>query len=102
MNFSNHEETPETWHVQAHGRVQGVWYRDTCMRYAQENNITGWVRNRIDGSVELMLQGSKEQLTDMCSWLHHGIPAARVDKLEVSKAPPSSQSFDRFDRLPTL
>ena len=99
MDSHDKNETPETWLVQVHGRVQGVGYRDTCMSYAQAQGITGWVRNRIDGSVELILQGSKGLLTDMCSWLRHGIPAAHVDKLKVSEVPPPSP---RFDRLPTL
>lgn len=102
MTSDKKEQTPETRLVQVHGLVQGVGYRDTCMRYARAQGITGWVRNRMDGSVELMLQGTKEPLADMCSWLRHGIPAARVDRLEVSEAISPSPRFDRFDRLPTL
>jgi acylphosphatase len=45
--------------------------------------ITGWVRNRMDESVEAMLQGSSEQLADMCNWLRDGMPAANFDKLDV-------------------
>lgn len=102
MNSANKYETPETWLVQIHGRVQGVGYRDACIRYARAQDITGWVRNRMDGSVELMLQGDKAQLADMCIWLRHGIPAAHVEKLEVSEVPPPSPRSNRFDRLPTL
>lgn len=93
---------PETCLVQVHGLVQGVGYRDACIRYARAQGITGWVRNRMDGSVELMLQGDKAQLADMCIWLRHGIPAAHVEKLEVSEVLPPSPRFKRFDRLPTL
>jgi acylphosphatase len=91
----------ETWQVRAHGRVQGVGYRDACMRRARALGVTGWVRNRADGSVEAMVQGSPEQLGTLCDWLRDGVPAARVDRLEVAPAQPASTRFDRFERLPT-
>ena len=102
MQSENQDGPPATWLVQVHGRVQGVGYRDACMRYARVQGITGWVRNRIDGSVELMLQGSNVQLAGICNWLRHGVPAARVNNLEVSEAISPSPRFDHFDRLPTL
>ena len=67
--------------VRVYGRVQGVGFREACVRRAQALGITGWVRNRVDGSVEVMLQGSPEPLADMCRWLRDGMPAALVDKL---------------------
>ncbi len=87
------------------GRVQGVGYREACVRRARALGLTGWVRNRMDGSVEVMLQGSPKQLTDMCSWLRDGLPAAVVDALEVTEIqppPPRFERFERFERLPTL
>ena len=51
--------------VRVYGRVQGVGFREACVRRAQALGITGWVRNRVDGSVEVMLQGSPEQLADI-------------------------------------
>lgn len=89
-------------HVRAHGRVQGVGFRESCVLYAQEHGITGWVRNRSDGSVEALLQGSPEALMAMCEWLRRGVPGARVDALEVVLM---TSAFDRlggFERLPTL
>ena len=91
----------ETWQVRAHGRVQGVGYRDACVRRARALGVTGWVRNRVDGSVEAMLQGPPQQLGKLCDWLRDGVPAARVDRLDVAPAQPPSARFDRFDRLPT-
>ena len=88
--------------VRIYGRVQGVGYREACVRRARARGVTGWVRNRVDGSVEVMLQGSSEQLADMCNWLRDGISAAVDDKLEVTQVPPPSPGFERFDRLPTL
>ena len=48
--------------VRVYGRVQGVGYREACVCRARALGITGWVRNRVDGSVDVMLQGSPEQL----------------------------------------
>ena len=96
----------ESWLVRVSGRVQGIGYREACVGRARELGVTGWVRNRMDESVEAMLQGSPEQLARMCSWLRDGMPAARVDKLEVTPVPlPLSlplRRFDDFIRLPTL
>ena len=88
--------------VRVYGRVQGVGYREACVCRARALGITGWVRNRVDGSVDVMLQGSPEQLADMCNWLRDGISTAVDDKLEVTQVPPPSPGFERFDRLPTL
>jgi acylphosphatase len=92
----------ESWLVRACGRVQGIGYREACVRRARALGITGWVRNRMDESVELMLQGSKAQLSKMCDWLRDGMPAAIVDRLDVTELQPPFPRFDRFDRLPTL
>ena len=97
----NQGEPIETWQVQAHGRVQGVGWRDACVRRARALGVTGWVRNRVDGSVEAMLQGSAEQLNNLCDWLRDGVPTAQVNRLDVAPAQPPSVRFDRFDRLPT-
>ena len=92
----------ESWLVRAHGRVQGIGYREACVRRARALGVTGWVRNRMDESVEAMLQGSSEQLAQMCDWLRDGMLAAMVDKLDVTELPPPFPRFDHFDRLPTL
>ena len=79
------------------GRVQGVGYRYSMVDAAMASGVTGWVRNRRDGSVEAMLQGSADQLTRMREWLHRGPPAARVDEVEVAVQAPPSTRFDRFE-----
>ena len=63
--------------------------------------MTGWVRNRVDGSVEATLQGSPEQLRTLCDRLCDGVPAARVDRLEATPVQAPSAPIDGFDRLPT-
>jgi len=92
----------ESWLVRVSGRVQGIGYREACVARARKLGINGWVRNRMDGSVEAMLQGSPDQLARMCSWLRDGMPAARVDELEVTPVPLPFPRFGDFVRLPTL
>ena len=55
----------ECWLVRVRGRVQGIGYREACVHQARALGITGWVRNRMDESVEAMLQGRREQLVQM-------------------------------------
>src|SRR5260370_4585700 len=78
----------ETRLVRVQGIVQGIGYREACVRRARVLGVTGWVRNRLDSSVETMIQGSPEQLADMCAWLSDGMSAAIVDELEVTEVPP--------------
>lgn len=102
MEYHDKDEPLETRLVQVRGQVQGVGYREACVRRARELHVTGWVRNRMDGSVEAMLQGSPEQLADMCAWLSEGMSAALVEELEVTEMVPPFARFDDFERLPTL
>lgn len=88
--------------VRIRGRVQGVGYREACVRRARTLGIAGWVRNRTDASVELMLQGSPQQLEALCGWLRDGVPAALVIEIEIELLDQPLPRFDRFDRLPTL
>jgi acylphosphatase len=92
----------ETRLVRVRGIVQGIGYREACVRRAHVLGVTGWVRNRMDGSVEAMVQGSPKQLADMCAWLSEGMSAALVDGLEVTEVAPPFARFGHFERLPTL
>jgi acylphosphatase len=102
MEPRDNDRMLESWLVRAYGRVRGIGYREARVRRARVPGITGWVRNRMDESVELMLQGSSEQLAEMCDWRRDGMPAAIVDKLDVTALPSPLPRFDHFDRLPTL
>ncbi|VVD30870.1 acylphosphatase [Paraburkholderia dioscoreae] len=102
MESHDKDEPLETRLVQVLGQVQGVGYREACVRRARELGVTGWVRNRTDGSVEAMLQGSPEQVAALCAWLSEGMSAALVEALEVTEMPPPFARFDNFERLPTL
>lgn len=68
----------ECWCARIRGRVQNVGYGDACVQAAQAVGVTGWVRNRKDGSVEVQLQGSVDQLMAMRRWLSDGPPLAEV------------------------
>ncbi|HZQ21172.1 MAG TPA: acylphosphatase [Terriglobales bacterium] len=70
------------------GRVQGVGFRWFVEREARTLGIAGWVRNRADGTVEVLAIGSKEQLSNLHSRLRQGPRAARVDEVEVEEAQP--------------
>lgn len=91
----------ECWSARIQGRVQGVGYRDACAREAKKIGITGWVRNRLDGSVEALLLGPPEPLERMVAWLHRGPPVARVDEVSVTRLAPPFPACDGFERRPT-
>jgi acylphosphatase len=65
------------------GRVQGVGYRDWTMTTARRLGLSGWVRNRVDGSVEALIVGDDEPVGQMIAACRHGPPAARVDNVDV-------------------
>jgi len=69
-----------------HGRVQGVGFRWFVEREAQILGIAGWVRNRSNGTVEVLAMGTRDQLSGLRSRLREGPRAARVDDVEESEA----------------
>ena len=71
------------------GRVQGVGFRWFVEREAHLLGIAGWVRNNADGSVEVLAQGSRDQLSGLHARLREGPRAARVDNVEVADARPT-------------
>lgn len=87
-----------TKHLQITGRVQGVGYRHYMSRTARELGITGWVRNRRDGSVEAMVSGSAVAVEKIIAWARRGPASAQVSGVKVTEA---AESFTRFQTLPT-
>ena len=81
-------------HFLVHGRVQGVFYRASARETASRLGLSGWVRNRSDGSVELVACGESDRLRELEQWLHDGPRHARVDTVQVSEIEP--QEFDGF------
>ncbi len=83
------------------GRVQGVWYRAWTEKTARSLGLSGWVRNRADGSVEALFCGAPEMVESMLELLHEGPLAARVDSVET-EPDALSPSNEGFRILPTL
>jgi acylphosphatase len=100
--MDSRDRSIESWLVRVRGLVQGIGYRQACIRHARALGVTGWVRNRMDDSVEALLQGPPQALEAMCAWMRDGMPAALVDEIMVTEVPPPFAHFDQFDRLPTL
>ncbi|WP_374656582.1 acylphosphatase [Dongia sp.] len=65
------------------GKVQGVWYRAWTVEQAEARGLTGWVRNRADGSVEALFAGPPDKVADMIAACHQGPRAARVVDVAV-------------------
>lgn len=65
------------------GRVQGVFFRAATQREARRLGLTGWVKNRTDGSILICAEGEENSIRELTSWAHHGPSAARVDHVEV-------------------
>jgi acylphosphatase len=78
--------------VVVHGRVQGVWFRESARRRAMEIGVSGWVRNRGDGTVEAELEGAREDVETLVAWFGHGPPGAHVDRIETDERTPTGQS----------
>lgn len=82
------EKPTEARRFLVRGRVQGVGFRWFVEREAHMLGIAGWVRNKSDGSVEVLAIGSRDQLLGLRSRLRQGPRAARVDDVEESEAKP--------------
>jgi acylphosphatase len=68
------------------GRVQGVFYRATCVRQAQSLGLTGYARNLADGRVEVLACGEAAAVERFVAWLWEGSPASQVSGIETSDA----------------
>ena len=73
-------------HLQITGRVQRVGFRASMVQAAAALRVSGWVRNRSDGSVEALVQGSPAQVEQMIAWARQGPIRARVDGVDVTHA----------------
>ncbi|MDR1899291.1 MAG: acylphosphatase [Treponema sp.] len=82
---------PAAFHALVGGRVQGVGFRYTCCHEARRLGLSGWVRNRIDGDVEVWAEGSQEKLDSFLQWLHRGPPGARVDGVRCDRCRPTGK-----------
>ncbi len=79
-------------HVVVSGYVQGVFFRASCAAAAQASGVSGWVANRPDGTVEVVLEGEPASVDHMIAWCRHGPPRADVQRVEVTKEEPRGES----------
>lgn len=84
-----------TKHLRIHGRVQGVYFRESMRQQAIELGVAGWVRNRSDGTVEAMVQGETSRVEQMIAWARNGPPSAEVDGLEISEGAGDYTEFSK-------
>ena len=77
-----------------HGRVQGVFFRDTVRRMAQARGVAGWVRNNDDGTVEAVFEGEREPVESMVRFAGDGPEGAAVERIEQhEEAPEGLEGF---------
>lgn len=78
--------------VVVHGRVQGVFFRDSTREQAEADRLAGWVRNRHDGAVEAVFEGSLEAVESIVEFCESGPSRADVDRVEVTEETPEGLS----------
>lgn len=69
--------------LEIYGKVQGVFFRASTREKARETGVSGWVKNRRDGSVEAVLEGPEDAVDEVIEWAHEGPSRARVDNIDV-------------------
>ena len=77
------------------GRVQGVFYRESMRAEAARLGVAGWVRNRIDGSVEAVVQGTGDAVAAIVAWAERGPAQAEVTGVEVQEADGEFAGFEK-------
>lgn len=82
-------------HAIVDGRVQGVSFRYYTVQRAGELGVVGWVRNRFDGTVEVVAEGFRGQLDKLAAWLHRGSPSAMVTSVDIRWLP-ATEEFSGF------
>ncbi len=83
-------------HARIYGLVQGVFFRDTTRQQARALNLSGWVRNEADGSVEVIAEGPPADLETLLQFLRQGPSHARVDRVEADWAAATGE-FSSFN-----
>ncbi|MHB1355832.1 MAG: acylphosphatase [Anaerolineae bacterium] len=88
------ELTSKTSRFQArvHGRVQGVGFRQYTSERATSLGLSGFVRNQWDGTVEVVAEGSEQDIKDLLTWLQMGPPLARVTRVDVHWQSPTGDN----------
>jgi acylphosphatase len=84
----------KTLHLVVHGRVQGVYFRQSMQREAQNLAISGWVRNRSNGTVEAVVHGDPGAVDAMLRWAQHGPEMAQVERVDID---PTDGDYTNFE-----
>jgi acylphosphatase len=88
-------EAPVRRRVVAHGRVQGVFFRDSVRREAARRGVAGWARNCPDGTAEAVFEGPEDAVAAMVAFVRAGPGHASVDRVDVDdEAPEGLSAFD--------
>ncbi|MDQ6835091.1 MAG: acylphosphatase [Actinomycetota bacterium] len=88
-------EDPIRRRLVVRGQVQGVFFRDSTRGQAERAGVGGWVRNRDDGTVEVVLEGPKDGVDDVIAFCRQGPERARVREVRVTEeAPEGLSSFE--------
>ena len=85
--------------LRIHGEVQGVWYRAWSAETARDLGVRGWVRNRRDGTVEMLVHGEPDAVERMIAQCREGPPAARVDRIDVEET--AEEAPAGFEKRPS-
>lgn len=103
INPSDSPTHARTLHLLIHGRVQGVGFRNYLSYKAGVLGITGWVRNRSDGRVETVIQGSSDAVAEMLACAHRGPRASEVTGVTTSEQPVNDHTtYGEYALRPTL
>jgi acylphosphatase len=78
--------------VTVSGRVQGVFFRESCKRLADEYRVSGSAKNLADGRVEVILEGGPAGVQHVLDWCRSGPPSARVDEVEIVEEEPRGEN----------
>jgi acylphosphatase len=83
-------------HIFVSGRVQGVLFRAHAQKEARKFYVTGWAHNLIDGGVEMICEGEKENIVKFIEWCKKGSPPAKVENVEIQYQEHKGE-FQRFE-----
>ncbi|MBD3314138.1 acylphosphatase [Candidatus Woesearchaeota archaeon] len=81
-------------HLIIHGRVQGVFFRHNTKKRAKRLGLTGWARNRDDGTVEVVAEGEEDKVDSLVDFCRKGPACARVDDVDIEEGKPAGDIRD--------